>query len=84
MTSESPAEVALVGSGRIGGIVRVIEDGRDCKDVTMQVAAATKSLDRTGFKIVIPGMRQCLDVESNDPCSEAQIVRMEKDLLSLA
>ena len=70
--------------GQIGGIVRMIEEGRDCEDVVTQLAAASKALDRAGFKIVMSGMRQCLEVEPDEAFSEAQIARMEKLFLSLA
>lgn len=67
--------------GQIGGIVRMIEDGRDCKDVVMQLAAVSKALDRAGFAIIATGLRQCLD----DPEGEGMDVEsMEKLFLSLA
>ncbi|OLT01373.1 cytoplasmic protein [Pseudonocardia sp. CNS-004] len=46
--------------GQIGGIVRMIEEGRDCSDVVTQLAAASRALDRAGFKIIATGMRQCM------------------------
>ena len=38
----------------IGGIVRMIEDGRDCSAVVTQLAAASKALSKAGFAVV-PG-----------------------------
>lgn len=70
--------------GQIGGITRMIEDGRDCEDVVTQLAAASKALDRVGFKIVASGMRQCLDAQSDGALSDTDIARMEKAFLSLA
>jgi DNA-binding FrmR family transcriptional regulator len=69
--------------GQVGGIVRMIEDGRDCEDVVTQLAAVSKALSRAGFKIVASGMRQCLDPEAG---SERVLdeARMEKLFLSLA
>ena len=37
--------------GQIGGIVRMIEEGRDCADVVTQLAAASRALDRAGFAV---------------------------------
>jgi len=71
--------------GQLAGIVRMIEDGRDCEDVVTQLAAASRALSRAGFKIVASGMRQCLDpaaATSGGPPPDAQ--RMEKLFLSLA
>jgi DNA-binding FrmR family transcriptional regulator len=45
--------------GQIGGIVKMIEDGRDCSAVVTQLAAASKALSRAGFAVVSTGMRHC-------------------------
>ncbi|GAA4303907.1 hypothetical protein GCM10023162_06320 [Klenkia terrae] len=42
--------------GQIGGIVRMIEDGRDCSAVVTQLAAASKALSRAGFAVVSTGL----------------------------
>jgi DNA-binding FrmR family transcriptional regulator len=70
--------------GQLGGIVRMIEDGRDCEDVVTQLASASKALDRAGFKIVASGMRQCMDGKREGTFSETDISRMERLFLSLA
>ncbi len=46
--------------GQIDGIIAMIEAGRSCRDVVTQVAAASRALDRAGFKIVALGLQQCL------------------------
>src|SRR5262245_4725264 len=38
--------------GQIGGVIRMIEEGQECSDVLMQLAAAARALDRAGFKII--------------------------------
>ncbi|MHB8246683.1 MAG: metal-sensitive transcriptional regulator [Acidimicrobiales bacterium] len=70
--------------GQLGGIARMIEEGRECEDVVTQLAAASKALDRAGFKLVASGMRQCLDAKPGGSLSEADISRMERLFLSLA
>ena len=35
--------------GQIGGVIKMIEEGRDCADVVTQLAAASRALDRAGF-----------------------------------
>jgi DNA-binding FrmR family transcriptional regulator len=67
--------------GQIGGVVRMIEEGRDCQDIVTQLAAASKALDRAGFAVIATGLRQCL----TDPDDESMDVEtMEKLFLSLA
>lgn len=68
--------------GQVGGILRMIEDGRDCEDVVTQLAAVSRALNRAGFKIVASGMRQCLDPASGT--GDLDEARMERLFLSLA
>lgn len=47
--------------GQLGGVIAMIEQGRNCEDVVTQLAAVSKALDRAGFKIIAAGLRDCLD-----------------------
>ncbi|MCD2110177.1 metal-sensitive transcriptional regulator [Rhodococcus rhodochrous] len=70
--------------GQLGGVIAMIEQGRDCKDVVTQLAAVSRALDRAGFKIVASGLRECLTETAQDgkePMSEAEL---EKLFLALA
>jgi DNA-binding FrmR family transcriptional regulator len=69
--------------GQIGGIVRMIEEGRDCADVVTQLAAASRALDRAGFKIIATGMRQCM-VEDAEGTRPMDVEELERLFLSLA
>ena len=68
--------------GQLGGVIRLIEEGRDCKDVVTQLAAVNRALDRAGFAIVSSGMRQCLT--SPDGMDDQDRAMMEKLFLTLA
>ena len=68
--------------GQIGGVIRLIEEGRDCKDVVTQLAAVNRALDRAGFAIVSSGMRQCLT--SAEGVNAEDQATMEKLFLTLA
>jgi len=67
--------------GQIDGVISMIEDGRSCQDVVTQLAAASKALDRAGFKVVASGLKQCLQEGNDAPMTE---VELEKLFLSLA
>jgi CsoR family transcriptional regulator, copper-sensing transcriptional repressor len=69
--------------GQLGGIVRMIEEGRDCAAVVTQLAAASRALDRAGFKIISTGLRQCL-VEDDQDVRRVDEEALEKLFLSLA
>lgn len=68
--------------GQIGGVIRLIEEGRDCKDVVTQLAAVNRALDRAGFAIVSSGLRDCLS--NPDGVSAEDQATMEKLFLTLA
>ena len=68
--------------GQIGGVIKMIEEGRDCADVVTQLAAASRALDRAGFKIISTGLEQCL-IDGNDT-GAADRERLERLFLSLA
>ncbi|NIJ11829.1 DNA-binding FrmR family transcriptional regulator [Saccharomonospora amisosensis] len=71
--------------GQVGGLIQMIEDGRDCKDVVTQLAAVSRALDRAGFKIIASGLEQCLQSgEEGSPQLEADRAELEKLFLSLA
>jgi len=69
--------------GQVGGIIRMIEAGRDCSDVVTQLAAASRALDRAGFKIIATGMRQCL-VSDDAGTRQLDEAELERLFLSLA
>lgn len=67
--------------GQLAGVIAMVEDGRDCRDVVTQLAAVSRALDRAGFKIVASGMRQCLGGDGDSPMTQEE---MEKLFLTLA
>jgi DNA-binding FrmR family transcriptional regulator len=67
--------------GQLAGVIAMIESGRDCRDVVVQLAAVSRALDRAGFKIVAGGMRQCLTAGTEAEMTQEQ---MEKLFLALA
>ena len=68
--------------GQIGGVLRMIAEGRDCEDIVTQLSAASRALDRAGVAIISTGLKQCL-VESGGADS-VDTAKMEKLFLSLA
>lgn len=67
--------------GQIDGVISMIEEGRTCQDIVTQLAAASKALDRAGFKVVASGLKQCLQDGEHAPLTQAEL---EKLFLSLA
>ena len=68
--------------GQLAGVLRLIEEGRECEDVVTQLAAVSKALDRAGFAIVASGLQQCLS--AGDSMDSLDVKKMERLFLSLA
>lgn len=68
--------------GQLAGVLRMLEEGRECGDVVTQLSAVSRALDKAGFAIIATGLRQCMA----DPTEQSQVdvARLEKLFLSLA
>lgn len=70
--------------GQLGGVIQMIENERDCKDVITQLAAVSRALNRAGFKIIATGLEQC-GAQGDDPAQAAvDRAQLEKLFLTLA
>ncbi|WP_406230203.1 metal-sensitive transcriptional regulator [Nocardia sp. NBC_01009] len=70
--------------GQLAGVIAMIEQGRDCKDVVTQLAAVSRALDRAGFKIVATGLRECLAGQATEGTDPMTVEELEKLFLALA
>ncbi|MET4144750.1 DNA-binding FrmR family transcriptional regulator [Arthrobacter sp. UYCo732] len=66
--------------GQLAAVTRMLEEGRDCKDIVTQLAAVSKALDRAGFAIIASGLEQCIVREDTSMNKKD----LEKLFLSLA
>lgn len=63
--------------GQLAGVIGMVEQGRECKDVVIQLAAVSKALDRAGFKLVACGLRECASgAQSGDGLTEAELEKL--------
>ena len=70
--------------GQLGGVISMIEQGRDCKDVVTQLAAVSRALDRAGFKIVATGLKECVTSVTAGGAAPMSEAELEKLFLALA
>ena len=52
--------------GQLGAVIAMVEEGRDCREVVMQLSAVSKAIDRAGFKIVATQLKSCLSGTQSD------------------
>ena len=88
MVQLNPDELGAVinrlrrAEGQIGGVLRMLEQGRDCKDIVTQLVAVNHALDRAGFALIASSLKQCLAEPGGADSADAQ--SLEKLFLSLA
>ncbi len=68
--------------GQLGGVLRMIEEGRDLEAVVHQLKAVSRALDRAGFALIAAELRQT--VADGADVGEAELAKLEKFFLSLA
>lgn len=81
MSADEDAVTAVLNrlrraQGQLSGVITMIEQGRDCREVITQLAAVSRALDKAGFKIVATGLRECLTGETargDEPLTEAEL-----------
>ena len=66
--------------GQLGGIIKMLEEGRECTDVLTQLAAANSAISRAAFSLIASGIANCASNEEGD----ADWARLEKAFLSLS
>lgn len=48
-------------AGQVKAIERMLDEGRECRDVVTQISAATKALEQAGFRLVAAGLTYCVE-----------------------
>jgi DNA-binding FrmR family transcriptional regulator len=66
--------------GQLGGIIRMLKEGRECTDVLTQMAAAQAAINRAAFSLIASGMSHCAAGESGN----ADRQKLEKAFLALS
>ena len=70
--------------GQVGGIARMVENDRECRDVVQQIAAASKALDRVAYKMLAAHLKSCLLDEESAAASGYTPQELEKLFMTLA
>jgi DNA-binding FrmR family transcriptional regulator len=68
--------------GQIDGVIAMIASDRGCRDVVIQLSAASSALDRVGYLLIAANMKECLLDDSPD--SELTSEELERLFISLA
>ena len=68
--------------GQIKGILKMMDEGKDCKEVITQLSASRSAIDRTIGVIVSSNLIECIQqMEGSDSRTQEDIVKEAVDLL---
>ena len=45
--------------GQLGGVIRMLEEGRSCDDIVTQMAAVDKAVTTAAFTLISTSLREC-------------------------
>ena len=68
--------------GQLDGIITMMENGRPCRDIAIQLSAASKALDKAGYKLIAASLAACLLTDEADRAMSPE--EIEKLFISLA
>lgn len=68
--------------GQLAGVIRMLEEGNECDQAIMQLAAVSKALDKAGYCIIVTGMKKCF--AEGEEASSIDEEKLEKLFLSLS
>ena len=68
--------------GQLGAVVRMLEEGRNCDEIVIQMSAVSKAVNTAAFTLISASLKECLIAGKNN---QAEVTaQLQKLLLSLA
>ena len=70
--------------GQVRGIQRMLGEGRECREVVVQVSAALRALEQAGFRLVASGLTYCIEQPEEAARSGYDVADVERMFMKLA
>ncbi|WP_026569511.1 MULTISPECIES: metal-sensitive transcriptional regulator [Sediminibacillus] len=67
--------------GQVRGLVRMMEEQKDCRDVVTQMSAVRSALDKTAALIVSTNLERCIREEQEAGESSEELIKEAVNLL---
>jgi DNA-binding FrmR family transcriptional regulator len=71
-------------AGQVQAIERMLDEGRECRDVVTQISAATKALEQAGFKLVAAGLTYCVQNPDDAAAEGYPLEEVQRMFMKLA
>lgn len=68
--------------GQLGAVARMLEEGRNCDEIVIQMSAVSKAINTAAFTLISASLKECI-VEGKTN-SEVVTAKLQKLFLSLA
>jgi hypothetical protein len=68
--------------GQLGAVARMLEEGRSCDEIVIQMSAVSKAINTAAFTLISASLKECI-VEGKTN-SDAVTEKLQKLFLSLA
>ena len=68
--------------GQLGGVARMLEEGRNCDEIVIQMSAVSKAINTAAFTLISASLKECIVEGKTD--SDAVTAKLQKLFLSLA
>ncbi len=67
--------------GQVRGLLKMMEEDKDCRDVITQLSAVRSAVDRTAALIVSENLAECIREEKNPQASSEGMIKEAVQLL---
>ena len=68
--------------GQLGAVARMLEEGRSCDEIVIQMSAVSKAVNMAAFTLISSSLKECIMEDKSN--SEAVTAQLQKIFLSLA
>ena len=70
-------------AGQVAAVARMLDEGRDCKEIVTQLSAATKALEQAGFRLVSAGLVYCVTEPEKAAAEGYPLAEVERMFMKL-
>ena len=68
--------------GQLGAVARMLEEGRSCDEIIIQMSAVSKAVNTAAFALISSSLKQCIVEDKSN--SDAVTAQLQKLFLTLA
>jgi len=68
--------------GQLGAVARMLEEGRNCDEIVIQMSAVSKAVNTAAFTLISASLKECIVEGKNN--SDQVTEQLQKLFLSLA